>query len=216
MAGILCVVGVATAAGSACAPNERETLNARQLETPRFTPPPPGPGTAATIDQIAGDFAGPEGTALLLRLVPSQGATLWISVIVLLVVAFDFNRLSHPRNIELLALLPIGFLLFDVMGFFELFHDPVYWRLMDWVFIGIMAVSLFLLGRALVRARQPHAGRLAAEPRSARVDGHRAAADRDEPRGGTASRCGRCRLLYQSRRPAAAGTGHVSRTAIRC
>ena len=156
MAGILCVVGVAAAAGSACAPNERETLNARQLETPRFTPPPPGPGTAATIDQIAGDFAGPEGTAFLLRLVPSQGATLWISVIVLLVVAFDFNRLSHPRNIELLALLPIGFLLFDVMGFFELFHDPVYWRLMDWVFIGIMAVSLFLLGRALVRARQPH------------------------------------------------------------
>ena len=67
-------------------------------------------------------------------------------VIVLLVVAFDFNRLSHHRNIELLALLPIGFLLFDVMGFFELFQDPVYWRLMDWVFIGIMAVSVFLLG----------------------------------------------------------------------
>ena len=87
---------------------------------------------------------------------PTQGATLWISVIVMLVVAFDFNRLSHPRNIELLALLPIGFLLFDVMGFFELFQDPVYWRLMDWVFIGIMAVSLFLLGRALVRMRHPH------------------------------------------------------------
>ena len=148
---------VAAGAATACAPNERETLTARQLETPRFTPPPPGPGAAASIGQIADDFQGPAGTALLLRLVPSQGATLWISVIVLFVVAFDFSRLSHPRNLELLALLPIGFLLFDVMRFFELFHDPVYWQLMDWVFIGIMAVSLFLFGRALVRAAHPHA-----------------------------------------------------------
>jgi hypothetical protein len=157
VAGILCVLILAAAAGSGCAPRERETLTARELETPRFTPPPPGPETTATLDQIAADFAGPEGAAMLFRLVPSQGATLWISVIVLLVVAFDFSRPSHPRNIELLALLPIGFLLFDVMGFFELFHDPVYWRLMDWVFIAIMAVSLFLAGCALYRARSPHA-----------------------------------------------------------
>ena len=91
-----------------------------------------------------------------MRLLPSQGATLWISLMVLLLVAFDFCRPRHPRNIELLALLPIGFLLYDVMGFFEFFQDPVYWQVMDWVFIGIMAVSLFLLGRALVRARHPH------------------------------------------------------------
>ena len=42
------------------------------------------------------------------------------------------------------------------MRFFEFFQDPVYWRVMDWVFITIMAVSLFLLGRAIVRLRQPH------------------------------------------------------------
>src|SRR5918993_3685388 len=70
VAGVMCFVVVAAAFTSSCAPNERETLNARQLETPRFTPPPPGPGTAASIDQIAADFGGPGGTALLLRLVP--------------------------------------------------------------------------------------------------------------------------------------------------
>jgi hypothetical protein len=143
--------------GGACAPNERETLNARQLETPRFEPPPPGPGTAGTIEQVRADFNGPAGESFLLRMLPSQGATLWIALMVMLVVAVDFSRPWHPRNISLLALLPVGFLLYDVMRFFEKFQDPIYWQVMDWVFIGIMAVSLFLLGRALVRMQHPHA-----------------------------------------------------------
>ena len=147
---------VAGIAVTACAPNERNTLNERQLETPRFDPPPPGPGTAGTIEQVRKDFEGPAGESFLLRMLPSQGATLWISLLVLLVVAFDFSHPWHPRNVELLALLPIGFLLYDVMRFFEFFQDPVYWQVMDWVFIGIMAVSLFLLTRALLRARHPH------------------------------------------------------------
>jgi hypothetical protein len=152
---MLCVVWLGAVA-SACAPNERHTLESRQLETPRFTPPPPGPETADSLDQIAADFNGPPGQELLLRLVPSQGATLWIAVLVMVVVAFDFSRPRHPRNLELLALLPIGFLLFDVMEFFALFHDPVYWRLMDWVFIGIMIVSVLLLVLAIARLRRPH------------------------------------------------------------
>jgi hypothetical protein len=153
LVGLVCLLAGATVA---CGPNERETLNQRQLETPRFEPPPPGPGTAGTIDQIKRDFDGPAGESFLLRLVPSQGATLWLALIVMLVVAFDFSRAWHPRNIELLALLPVGFLLYDCMRFFEFFQDPIYWQVMDWVFIGIMAVSLFLVGRAIVRMRRPH------------------------------------------------------------
>lgn len=156
VAGILCLVAAAAAA-TGCAPNERQTLTERQLETPRFEPPPPGPGPAATIDQVQRDLDGPAGESFLSRMLPSQGATLWLALMVMLVVAFDYARPWHARNIELLALLPIGFLLYDCMRFFELFQDPVYWRVMDWVFIGIMAVSLFLLGRAIVRLRQPHA-----------------------------------------------------------
>ncbi len=140
---------------SACGgPAERDTLNARQLETPRFDPPPPPTGTE--LHQLRTDLTGSPGRALLEKFVPSQGAVLMIALLVMLMVAFDWTWPAHPRNIELLALLPIGFLLFEVMRFFELLQDPVYWRLMDAVFTGIMAVSLFLLGRALVRMRHTH------------------------------------------------------------
>ena len=87
---------------------------------------------------------------------PSQGAALLIALLVMIAVALDWNRPGRARNIELLALLPIGFLLFEVMRFFALLQDPTYWRLMDAVFIGIMFVSVLLLVLALMRMRQPH------------------------------------------------------------
>jgi hypothetical protein len=150
----LLVAFVALVAGAACAPSPRETLNARQLETPRFDPPPPPTGSA--LHQLRQDAAGEPGRGLLMEFVPSEGATLIISLLVMLAIGFDWSRPRHPRNLELLALLPIGFLLFRCMRYFELFNDPTYWRLMDAVFIAIMAVSLFLLARALTRMRWPH------------------------------------------------------------
>jgi hypothetical protein len=146
----IAVLGV----GYACAPAERETLNARQLETPRFDPPPPPTGTA--LHDLRQDLAGAPGRALIGGLVPTQGAVLVISLLIMLVIGIDWNRPTHPRNLEMAALLPIGFLLFNCMRYFELFQDPTYWRLMDAVFIGIMAVSVFLLARALLRMRRPH------------------------------------------------------------
>ena len=137
------------------APTERETLNARQLETPRFDPPPPP--TGSTWHELRQDLAGDPGRSLLTKFVPSQGAVLVIALLVMLAIGIDWSQLRHARNVELLALLPIGFLLFDCMRYFELFQDPVYWQLMDTVFIAIMAVSLFLLIRALIRMRHPHA-----------------------------------------------------------
>jgi hypothetical protein len=138
----------------ACAPIERETLSARQLETPRFDPPPPPTGTA--LHDLRRDLTGEPGRSILSRFVPSQGAVLVIALLVMLAVGIDWNRPRHPRNLEMLALLPIGFLLFDCMRYFELFQDPSYWRLMDAVFIGIMAFSVFLLIRALIRMKRPH------------------------------------------------------------
>ena len=143
-----------------CAPAgslERSPLTERQLATPSFGPPPAAPESGQVISQLRRDLDSSSGHSLLSQLVPTQGAALWISLIVMLVVAVDFSRPFHPRNLEMLALLPIGFLLFEVMQFFELFEDPNYRLLMDWVFIAIMAVSLFLLGRALWRAGRPHA-----------------------------------------------------------
>ncbi len=137
------------------APTERETLNVRQLETPRFDPPPPPTGTA--LHELRTDLAGPEGRSLLAKFVPSQGAALLIALLVMLLVAFDWNRPGQSRNIELLALLPIGFLLFEVMRFFALLQDPSYWQLMDAVFISIMFFSVLLLAFALTRMKRPHA-----------------------------------------------------------
>ena len=136
---------------------DREPLTERQLSTPRFDPPPPTPDSGEALSQIVDDLTTEPGQGLLIQLVPSQGAVLWISIIVMLVVAIDFSRPLHPRNVELLALLPVGILLFEVMRFFEYFQDPVYRQLMDWVFISIMMVSLFLFGRAVWRAWRPHA-----------------------------------------------------------
>lgn len=150
---------LAVIAGASCAPAgslDREPLTPRQLSTPEFDPPPPKPSAGDAISQIAADAKGGAGYNLLMQLVPTQGAALWISLIVMLVVAIDFRRPLNSRNIELLALLPIGILLFEVMRFFELFRDPVYRELMDWGFTGIMAVSLFLLSRAVWRAGRPH------------------------------------------------------------
>ena len=154
---LVLIAAIAVVGGAvACAgPAERDTLNARQLETPRFDPPPPPTGTA--LHELRNDLTGPEGRTLLAKFVPSQGAALLIALLIMLAVAFDWNRPRHPRNLELLALLPIGFLLFEVMRFFALLQDPVYWRLMDAVFIGIMCVSVLLLALALMRMRRPHA-----------------------------------------------------------
>ena len=152
------VLGISVLIGGAlgcAAPTERETLNARQLETPRFDPPPPPTGNA--LQELRQDLAGDPGRSLLEKFVPSQGAVLIIALLVMLAIGVDWNRPRHSRNLEMLALLPIGFLLFDCMRYFELLQDPVYWQLMDAVFIGIMAVSLLLFVLALVRMFRPHA-----------------------------------------------------------
>ncbi|MBA3884453.1 MAG: hypothetical protein H0X67_01830 [Acidobacteria bacterium] len=136
---------------------ERERLTPRQLETPSFERPPEVHGGSRALSHVWADLTGPPGGELLWRLLPGQGAVLWIALIVALLVAFDFQRLRNPRNVELLALVAIGFLLFDVMRFFDLLEDPTYYRVMDWVFSGIVAISLVLFGVALVRLRRPHA-----------------------------------------------------------
>jgi hypothetical protein len=152
---LLCVAGAVVSAQSS--PAERERLTPRQLETPTFEPPARVHSASRALAAIRDDLAGEPGARFLAMLVPSQSGVLWIALFVALVVAFDFERVRSARNVELVAMLVIGFLLFEVMRFFELFHDPVYFRLMDWVFTAIVAVSLFLFARALWRVRRGHA-----------------------------------------------------------
>jgi len=125
----------------------------RHLENAVFQPPPAPPGTAAAWSTVWTDFMGRPGTQFLDAALPTQSGVLLISLIVALMVAFNYARPFTLRNLELLALLLIGFLLFNVMRFFDLLADPTYFHVMDAVFIGIMTTSLCLIGLAIWRVR---------------------------------------------------------------
>lgn len=132
-----------------------DTLTQRQLETPSFDPPPPLMPVGETLAHIWSDLKGQPGAEFLARILPTQSGTLWIALIVAVVVAFDTSQLRNPRNVELIGLLVIGFMLFDIMRFFALLHDPVYFQVMDWVFTGVVVASLWLAARATWRAWRP-------------------------------------------------------------
>lgn len=128
-------------------------LTPRNLQNAVFEPAPTLAPAGRVASQVWTDLTDP-GTYH--SLLPNQGGTLWIALIVALMVAFDFRKPGHPRNVELLALLAIGGLLFNIMRFFDYLTHPIQFRVMDWVFGGIVAVCLFLLLRALWRVRRPH------------------------------------------------------------
>lgn len=139
------------------APPERDRMIPRHLENAVFQPPPASPGTGAVLSTTWADFMGRPGTQFLDTVIPTQSGVLLIAVLVALMVAFDFSRPLARRNFELLALLVIGLLLFNVMRFFELLADPTYFHVMDAVFIGIMTTSLLLIGLAVWRVLRPQA-----------------------------------------------------------
>jgi hypothetical protein len=125
----------------------------RHLQNAVFEPPPPLAKPARVLAQVWSDLTHP---ATFHSLLPNQGGTIWLAIVVALVVAFNFRKPWHPRNVELLALLAIGGLLFNIMRFFDYLTDPIHFRVMDWVFGGIVAVCLFLLVAAIWRVRRPH------------------------------------------------------------
>jgi hypothetical protein len=148
----LFVIAFAVRAGG---PYQHEQMTVRHLTNASFDPPPPPPRLTDVVRTVWKDFFGPDEGQRRSTL-PTQSGVLWIALIVALMVAFDFNRPSSPRNFELLALLSLGFLMFNIMRFFDLLGDPVYFRLMDLVFSGIIAVSLGLIALAIRRVGRPH------------------------------------------------------------
>lgn len=154
---LLLALGIAVIVAAHPDHRGHEVLIPRHLQNAVFAPPPPLPTARQAAESLWADLRSPGGSRLLLELVPSQSGVLWIALLVALTVAFDFQRPCSGRNLELAALLLVGFLLFNVMRFFDLFHDPVYFRLMDWVFSAVVAVSVFLAARAVWRFRFPAA-----------------------------------------------------------
>lgn len=164
---LLAVIAGAVLVGRAY-PVPREPMIPRHLENASFNPPPQAPPAGQFVGTLWSDLWSESGETFWRAMVPNQAGVLWIAVLVMLIVAFDFARPSSSRNAELLALLSIGFLLFNVMRYFDLLGDPTYFRVMDLVFTGIVAVSLALIGLSIWRVRHPHASpwqpNLAARP----------------------------------------------------
>jgi len=137
-------------------PVPREAMIPRHLENASFNPPPPAPPAGQFVATLWRDLWADSGEVFWRSMVPNQAGVLWIAVAVMLVVAFDYARPASARNFELLAMLAMGFLLFNVMWFFNLLGDPTYFWLMDLVFTGIVAVSVSLIALAIWRVRHPH------------------------------------------------------------
>ncbi|MEO8678274.1 MAG: hypothetical protein ABI665_04460 [Vicinamibacterales bacterium] len=154
---LLLVVIVGSLVVAHFASPERDFLTIRHLTNTSFDPPPPEPGLGRILSAVWSDFLGRGGEQFRREMLPTQSGVLWISLIVALTVAFDYSRPGSARNIELLALLSTGFLLFNIMRFFALLTDPIYFWVMDWVYRVIMVVVLCLIGLAVWRVRHPHA-----------------------------------------------------------
>jgi hypothetical protein len=146
------LIALATAG---CAVEPAEKVPLKQLYTPRYPPPPPH---EPTLDSIA---KAPERMRLLRQadrrspFLVSQTAVLLVSLVVMLIVAFDFRNLRNSRNIDLLLMQAIGWCFYEILGFLDRLHDPTSRNFMDWVFTAIVVLSVALLARAIRRVYRP-------------------------------------------------------------
>lgn len=123
----------------------------REVYTPTFAPVPATPEPAATLRTLWNDLQQPSGLRFLARWLPGQSGVLWLSLVLILLLAWDVERPASMYNADLLATQVLGFLLFDILAFLEHLRQPAYVALMWWVFSAIVAASLWLIVRAMAR-----------------------------------------------------------------
>ena len=127
----------------------------REVYSPGFPPAPPEASAAEAVARIRTDLASGTGQDFFERLLPDQGGVLWITIVVALAVAFDFARIRSTRNIDVVLMLALGLMFFDIMRFFRIRLDPEYFRLLDIVYSTVFVLNAALLIRAVWRARAP-------------------------------------------------------------
>jgi hypothetical protein len=132
---------------------EREVL--RQVYTPKFDPIPEMLSARDLIVGLRDNLRSDRGQSFLRSWVPNQGGALWLSLLVMLAIGFNFKRPGDPRNIALVAMQALGFLFFDILRFLDILHEPYAVTLMDWVFCGIVFVNVLLMGLAVWRVVHP-------------------------------------------------------------
>jgi len=149
------LLAIVAALGAVAVVELRPLEPLRQVYTPTYRHVPPAPALRVTVAQLWHDLQSADGQSLLQRTLPNQAGVLWLSLIVSLLIAFDFDNLANSRNVDLLAIQATGLCLFEIIRFLRLLQDPVYVALMDWVFSALFALNVFLLVRSVWRVRHP-------------------------------------------------------------
>jgi hypothetical protein len=85
------------------------------------------------------------------RLQPNQGGIIWLSILITIIVAFDFKKIISWRNADLILLLVLSFLFIDIIRFSTGLEKTAKFTLSGMVFSGVFLVTALLLIRALIR-----------------------------------------------------------------
>ena len=141
------------AAGCAVAPADKVALH--QLYTPRFAPPPPPEAATVTLRKLYDRLRAPVAPSDRSRLLPDDAGVLWLSLLVVLLVAFDFRNLRNPRNVDLVLLQALGWCFFDILSHLDRLSDATTRNVMDWTFWAIVVLTIALLVRAVRRVFRP-------------------------------------------------------------
>jgi hypothetical protein len=152
--GLACIVIVAAVTMERQAPRQPLT----HVYTPAFRPIPPPQPAGATVSGLWNHLLTPRGAEFLRSILPGESGVLWLSLVIVLLVGFDFERLDNPRNLDLIAMQAIGFCLFGILRFLDALQTPEFVQLMDWIFAAIVFLNLFLVGRVLWRVDRPVGG----------------------------------------------------------
>jgi len=147
-AGLIALVVIAQPGNRA-----HQRLIPRHLEISTFPAAPNRASFSATLAQVWADVREQsiDGRSFLKNILPTEAGTIWIALIVVVVVGIDTSRILNALNLELLSTLLVGVFMFNVMRFFDFLEDPVYFNVMDWVFMSIFISTVWLFARALWR-----------------------------------------------------------------
>ena len=195
--------------GSACAqPQEKQRLE--EVYMPSFSRVPPRESGLQSLQTLADDWRNGSSTTFARDVLSPQGAIVVVSLGVLLLVAWDYRRLTSSRNVDLLLLITPGVLFFDAMRFFGVI------RLAD----VPQPARLGVLGdvrrqRRLDRpggatSHAPETAILGTQPSTDGPCGTRARPARCERRRSDLSSARRCGMVRESRSAATARTWTVT------
>ena len=135
--------------------------NRRDLVQDVFSPTFPPVAVSPVLDGVKAldaHLQRPSGLEALAHFLPDQSGVLWISLLVLLVVGFDYARPWSGRNLDLVLAQAAGWFLMgsiDLLESADHFNDPAYRGLIRLIFIAVVLASLAVMARLLMRFRSP-------------------------------------------------------------